>query len=176
MSQDEKIALEAFNEEREKTRRKRLLDQQLVARFKANLPSGPPLWDTSQSCFEFTEVRNDLASDGLAIYEAPTEAVFAGLQDAWLYEASTLWSKHDDVKIARILEYWSKGTALSPPFFIKHEKRNVWMVPDGKHRLTAARAMNAQTIPFIVRCMEAQWVEIAFPDAILIRSRAVQRD
>jgi hypothetical protein len=166
MTNEESADVKAFREEQQRVHERRAREAQLVAQYKANLPTIAPVWDTSPGCFGFTEVREDLSAAGLDIFEDPTDLVFSGLQDACLYEASTLWSSlHTPQKIATLIENWSKGIALSPPFFLRHSERNLWMVPDGKHRLTAARALKATRIPFLVLYPEAHGVAEAFPGA-----------
>lgn len=40
---------------------------------------------------------------------------------------------------------------LSPLFFVKHGTKDMALVADGKHRLTAARYMGCKDIPFMVQ-------------------------
>ena len=94
------------------------------------------------------------------------DELWTGLYKPDVYDADTLWADdHDSAKIARVIDAWSKGTALSPIFLIKNTNDDRGLVADGKHRLTVSRAIGALEVPFMVQTTKSAWVSLAFPFA-----------
>ena len=97
------------------------------------------------------------------------DELWAGLFKPSVYDADTLWSSdHDSAKIAKVIDAWFKGTALSPIFLVKHGIYDQGLVADGKHRLTVSRTIEALEVPFMAQTSTAEWIARAFPKAICI--------
>lgn len=73
--------------------------------------------------------------------------------------------KHDNAKIANIIQAWENNENLSPIFLIKHGRENLGLVADGKHRLTLCAVIAAQEVYFMVSYNDVIWVEQASPCA-----------
>jgi hypothetical protein len=141
----------------------------LVKKYKMHTPCVIPVWDRSEQSINHNEICEPIIDSGLVLYTAPFDAVWAGIYDPSVYESDTLWSDiHDSKKIARVIEHWSNGQALSPIFLVKHGSKNLGLVADGKHRLMVARYMGCDEIPFMVERANSEWVSIAIPSATKI--------
>jgi len=149
--------------------RKSSEDRVLVARMKlAPLPARA-VWDVTAAAIRHIDITDEIVTSGVLIFRGSTKSVVAGLCDAAAYERNTLWNDcHDDVKTARVIDAWSRGVALSPPFLVRHGTADCALVSDGRHRLTVARAIGAPELAFIVPARSSEWIALAFPSVQLL--------
>lgn len=163
------VDIERFLAERERAREECVRLDELVSRYKKEMPDLVPKWDTSPASISFNDINADITASGPNIYICKMEELWAGLYEPSIYEANTLWKKvHDSAKIATVIDAWSKGEPLSPIFLVKHLSLDQGLVADGKHRLTVSRAIHASEVPFMVEATNAAWVSRAFPSALCI--------
>lgn len=149
MTKDDEVR--QFNEDRRGELERRAAVAAVVKRLKAHTPRVSPTWDMSSRAPDHNDVDENLLAHGLALYTAPLDDIWAGLYDPSVYEADTLWADiHDDNKIGGVILAWEQGRPLSPPMFVRYDHLPEAYVADGKHRLTVARYMEAQTVPFLV--------------------------
>ncbi len=145
--------------------RNRLAD--LIQCFKQAMPAISAHWDTSEGSFQHNDIAEEVVGSGLAIYMCGMEDLWEGIYEPAVYDAGTLWSDdHDSHKIAKVINAWLKGQKLSPLFLVKYGgDLDLGLVSDGKHRLTVARAIRADVVPFMVGLNEVEWVSKAIPAA-----------
>ena len=164
------VDIERFLVERERAREECERLDELVLRYKKEIPDIAPKWDISTASIFFNDINEDIITSGLNIYICKMEELWAGLYEPSIYEASSLWKKtHDSTKIARIIDAWSKGQPLPPIFLVKHLSLDQGLVADGKHRLTVSRAIHSSEVPFMVKATNAEWVSNTFPCALCIQ-------
>lgn len=138
----------------------------LVKQYKKQTPIVTPKWDTSTTSTKQNDICETIIASGLILYVAPFEDVWSGIFDPAVYDKDTLWKKsHDNRKIARVINHWQNNRALSPIFLVKHGSKSLGLVADGKHRLTVARYMCSESMPFMVPVCSCQWVSVAIPTA-----------
>lgn len=158
--------IENFLEERARLREELELQNELVMTYMSNTPQVQPRWDTSPQSVSFNDIDDSIVEQGVDIYCAPFEHVWNGIYEPGIYDKNTLWEDvHDPRKIAKIIDAWKHGTALSPMFLVKHGSRAMALVADGKHRLTVARYMGSESIPFMVSSYSSDWLQTAIPSA-----------
>ena len=163
------MEIEKFLAEREREQEEYARLDELVTRYKKDMPDIVPKWDTSPASISFNDINEDIRTSGLRIYMCEMKELWNGLYQPSIYEACTLWKTvHDSTKIAKVIDTWSKGEPLSPIFLVKHQMLGQGLVADGKHRLTVSRAIHASEVPFMVEATNAAWVSRAFPSAIYI--------
>lgn len=140
---------------------------QLVKRYKKQTPKVNPFWDVTKNSIEYNDINDSIIDAGLEIYIAPFGDVWAGIYEPGIYDCDTLWKSnvHNPQKIAKVIYAWGEGQLLSPIFLVKHESQSMALVADGKHRLTVARYMGCECIPFMVQANCNEWVLIAIPSA-----------
>jgi len=139
---------------------------ELVDIYKKSTPNVTPIWDATAKSIQFNDINHEILGAGIDIYTAPHQDVWSGIYKPEIYDKDTLWqSVHDSGKIARVIDAWESGIALSPLFFVKHGSRDMALVADGKHRLTVARYMGCENIPFMVQSNKSAWVKSAIPSA-----------
>lgn len=157
----------AFLEIQEMKRRRFLEEQELLDQLQTNTPMVRPIWDKSPASVQFNHINPDILKDGLLLYSASLEDVWKRLYKPNIYDADTLWTDiHCKRKIALVISAWESKKPLSPPFFVKHGSESLGLVADGKHRLTVARYMSAQELPFLIPKSESEWVRLAIPNAV----------
>ena len=138
----------------------------LIKKYKKNLPKIEACWDLSDEAIDHNDINSDIKKRGLIIYSCRLDCLFKGIYRPQIYYANTLWRKHNNTKIAKVIYAWEQKKNLSPIFFVKHGKEDLALVADGKHRLTVSAAIAAQEIYFMVSRTDTIWVEKAFPNAI----------
>lgn len=152
-----------------RSRARYLQTRRLIRNYKKQLPNMAPSWDTDAASISFNDICTSITSSGLSIYRCKMDELWMGLFKPSVYEADTLWKKtHNSGKIARVIDAWANGTALSPIYLVKHEDHDKGLVADGKHRLTVSRAISALEVPFMVETSKVAWVSKAFPSAIFM--------
>lgn len=162
------LDIEAFLAEREARRQRRLDAQELIERLQAHTPHVQPLWDKSPGSVRFNDVNDDLLAEGMVLYVAGMTDVWNGLFKPSIYDANTLWGDlHCSRKIALVINSWETGQPLSPIVLVKHGTENLGLVADGKHRLTVARYMACNELPFMVPKSQSSWVQDAVPNAVV---------
>src|SRR5262249_10483107 len=128
-----------------------------------------PLWDETLAAISHNDIEPRIIASGIVICRAPMQSVVANLFDAAAYEGRTLWSDiHNEIKIARVIDAWTRGVTLSPPFFVELEAADFEAVGDGRHRLTVARAVGAAELPFMVPATSADWVMSAVQGVVRV--------
>lgn len=142
---------------------------QLAKSYMKNTVKVKPKWDKNPTSYAHNDTDKCHTLLGMVLFEIKTSDLYLMIDDSWLYEADTLW-KHHDNKIARIIEHWQNGQSLSAPFFLMHSVNKKILVADGKHRLTTARAMNAETVPFFVKASDAHWIKEILPMSKMLGS------
>lgn len=158
--------IEKYLEERARLREEVEFLDELVAIYMSNTPQVQPRWDTSPQSVSFNDIDDSIVEKGIDIYCAPFENVWNGIYEPGIYDKDTLWDDvHDPRKIAKVIDQWKHGTALSPLFLVKHGSRAMALVADGKHRLTVARYMGSDVIPFMVPSDSSGWLQTAIPSA-----------
>ncbi len=161
--------IENFLAEQARAREKFAKSQELIQKYKNQMPDLTHSWDISPNSISFNDVCRCIRLSGLNIYCCPMDELWAGLFKPSVYEAETLWENdHDPGKIAGVIDAWANGVSLSPIFLVKHPDYEQGLVADGKHRLTVSRATSAKVIPFMVETNKAAWVFHAFPLATCI--------
>lgn len=139
----------------------------LVKQFKQHTPHVQPIWDLTINSVAQNDICSEIVKSGLIILSAPFDDVWAGIYEPSIYDSDTLWHQcHDRNKIAMVIDHWARGDALSPIFLVKHGREDLGLVADGKHRLTVARYMGCNSLPFIVSIPNSQWVMQAIPSAV----------
>ncbi|CAD5264508.1 MULTISPECIES: hypothetical protein [Halomonadaceae] len=139
---------------------------ELVKTYKENTPLVLPLWDETKRSIEFNNINSSIVEAGIDIYTAPFTDLWNGIYQPDIYDKETLWEcVHDERKIAKVIKAWSCRIPLSPIFLVKHGLCSKGVVADGKHRLTVARYMGCESIPFMVSSSSSDWLEIAIPSA-----------
>lgn len=132
--------IEKFLEERACLRKGLESLEELVMTYRSNTPKVEPRWDTSPQSVSFNDIDDSIVEKGIDIYWAPFEQVWNGIYESEVYDKDTIWKDdHDPRKIAKIIDAWKHGKALSPIFLVKHGSRAIALVADGKHRLTVNR-------------------------------------
>jgi len=138
----------------------------LVKKYKKQTPTVTPIWDLSESSIAHNNICTETIESGLILFIAPFADVWSGIYEPSIYDRETLWKKiHDNTKIARIIEHWNNNQKLSPIFLVKHGRKELGLVADGKHRLTVARYMDCDYMPFMVPSSDSGWVSVAIPSA-----------
>lgn len=156
----------AFMEERRRDHEERLRVEALVEKYRKNIPPITAQWDTSASAVDHNDIHADCLKEGVSVYSCSMDELWQGIFDPAIYDANTLWSDdHEPRKIAKVIEAWASGQALSPILLAKHLSKDLAVVPDGKHRLTVSRAIQAVEMPFMVLGDGPAWVSKAFPSA-----------
>lgn len=162
------LDVEAFLAEREAQRKRLLEEEELIERLKADTPHVQPMWDKSPGSVQFNDINEDFLAEGIVLYSAGMTDVWNGLFRPSIYDANTLWSElHCNRKIARVIRCWQSSRSLSPMFLVKHGAENLGLVADGKHRLTVARYMTCNELPFMVPKSQVAWVKSAMPNAVV---------
>ena len=122
-----------------------------VEKYKSRTPFVIPVWEMSEKSIRHNDICGETLDSGMNLYTAPFDSVWSGIYEPSIYDSGTLWENiHDSRKIARVINHWKNGQALAPIFLIKHGSKNLALVADGKHRLTVARYMGCDQIPFMV--------------------------
>lgn len=156
----------AFMEERRRDNEERLRVEALVEKYQQNMPQITAQWDRSASAVDHNDIHADYLKDGVSIYACSMSDLWQGIFEPAIYDANTLWSDdHEPRKIAKVIEAWESGQVLSPILLAKHLSKNLAVVPDGKHRLTVSRAIEAVDMLFMVLGDDPAWVSKAFPGA-----------
>lgn len=160
---------EAFLEQLRQETKERVRVVGLIRQFKENMPLISALWDTGPGSIRHNRVNDAIRECGFAIYCCAMDEFWAGLSEPAIYDADTLWTEaHTPEKIAKVFEAWKKGRRLSPLVLQRHEDApGLYLVVDGKHRLTVARAVAAPEMPFMV-AIDDDGVNRIFPSARLI--------
>jgi hypothetical protein len=162
------IDMDEFLEAREAQRQRCVQEQELIKHLRTNTPLVRPLWDKSEAAVIFNDIGDEILKSGLLLYSASLVDVWQGLYRPDIYDGNTLWDDlHSQRKIALVINSWLNKKPLTPPFFVKHLKEPLGLVADGKHRLTVARYMVADELPFWVKKDEANWVTTSIPNAVL---------
>lgn len=167
---DKKTATEtdlaAFMEERRRMSEERLRVEALVKKYRKTMPQITAQWDTSATAVDQNDIHADCLKDGVSLYSCSMDELWSGIYEPAIYDANTLWSDdHEPRKIAKVIEAWESGQALSSIFLVKHGSKDLALVADGKHRLTVSRAIQAIEMPFMVLGDGPAWVSKAFPGA-----------
>ncbi|WP_075173749.1 ParB N-terminal domain-containing protein [Neptunomonas phycophila] len=158
--------IEKFLKERARVAEELKLVDKLVRAYKNSTPKVTPIWDATPNSITFNDISNEILQSGMDIYTASFDDVWAGIFEPEIYDKDTLWKTiHDSRKIARVIEAWENKQALSPLFFVKHGSKDLALVADGKHRLTVARCMGCENIPFMVQSNTSSWLKNAIPSA-----------
>ncbi|ALZ75393.1 ParB N-terminal domain-containing protein [Rheinheimera sp. F8] len=160
------LDINKFLEERGRAMRKSRLTDELISTYKKSTPNVTPIWDSTPHSIQFNDISDEILKAGIDIYTASHSDVWCGIYQPKIYDKGTLWQDiHDSGKIARVIEAWENKKALSPLFFVKHGSKDMALVADGKHRLTVARHMGCDYIPFMVQTDKSDWVSRAIPSA-----------
>lgn len=165
------VDIEKILAEREEAWSSDLQSMKLVRRYKKKMPQITPKWDTTPESIDFNDINDRILASGLSIYSCTMDALWAGLYDPSIFEPQTMWTeRHEPTKIARVINAWENNMQLSPIFLVKHGALDQGLIGDGNHRLTVARYVGANEVPFMVETIKADWVSIAFPSATCIHS------
>lgn len=142
----------------------------LVKQYRAQMPSITAQWDTTEEAVQHNDIDSEFVAAGIAVYECSMSDLWQGIYEPSIYDSNTLWSRnHDSRKIAKVIEAWEAGIALSPIFLVKHRTKDFGLVADGKHRLTVSRAIQTSNMmPFMVMAENSGWVVTTFPAAVRI--------
>lgn len=160
------VDVAAFMEERLRDHEERLRVEALVGKYQQNMPQITAQWDRSASAVEHNDINSECLMDGVSLYSCSMADLWQGIYEPAIYDANTLWSDdHEPRKIAKVIEAWESGQALSSIFLVKHGSKDLALVADGKHRLTVSRAIQAIEMPFMVLGDGPAWVSKAFPGA-----------
>lgn len=156
----------AFIEDRRRMSEERLRVEALVEKYQQNMPQITAQWDTSANAVDHNDIDPVSLKVGYSLYSCSMNEVWQGIYKPDIYDANTLWSDdHSRKKIAKVIEAWELGKALSPIYLGQRGATAFAVVNDGKHRLTVARAINAFDMPFMVLGDGPAWVSKAFPGA-----------
>jgi len=156
----------AFMEDRRRMSEERLRVEALIKKYRKTMPQITAQWDTSATAVNYNDIDLESLKDGVSIYLCSMTDLWQGIYDPAIYDSNTLWSRvHDRSKIAKVIEAWESGQALSSIFLVKHGSKDLALVADGKHRLTVSRAIQAIEMPFMVLGDGPAWVSKAFPGA-----------
>ncbi len=144
----------------------RLRVEALIKKYRKTMPQITAQWDTSSIAVDHNDIHPDCLKDGVSLYYCSMDELWSGIYEPAIYDANTLWSKkHDRNKIAKVIEAWESGKALSPILIAQRGSTPFAVVPDGKHRLTVSRAIQEVEMPFMVLGDGPAWVSKAFPGA-----------
>ncbi|WP_304182768.1 hypothetical protein [Pseudoalteromonas prydzensis] len=165
----DELNIEVILKERAKLVEEWKIMDELVLAYKSSTPKVNPIWDISSNSINFNDISKEILDSGMEIYTASYDEVWAGIFEPSIYDKDTLWKNvHDSRKIARAIKAWEEKKALSPLFFVKHGSKDLALVADGKHRLTVARYMGCNNIPFMIQSSASSWLKKAIPSAIKI--------
>lgn len=66
-----------------------------------------------------------------------------------VYGKKSIWSKHNDSKITRVLIHWQNQEKLIP-IILNIPSSKVVLIQDGRHRLTVSNFLDLEKIPVII--------------------------
>ncbi len=122
-----------------------------------------PHWHRRKEDIDFkanpSDVATELLNSGFELYETPISELLKSMPQGLkeVYERTPLWNDsedgedlyHEEEKLARILDHWSKDIALIPAAFIPNGFGQL-AFQDGHHRLKIAVFLGCVTIPIIL--------------------------